>query len=353
MSLNKLNSVFLDCTIRDGGYVNNWNFTMDQVRQCYIAVKCAGYEYMEIGFRDNLKIYRDHVVSKWKKCTDDIVYELNDIYSDETKLAVMVNYDNSEISDFAKKEDSLISLVRIAANRFSVLDACNYGKQIKSLGYKVSVNAMGISTYTDDEIKVLCEKIICNDIDYLYIADSYGSIDEIQLKTIINRIRLNFSQIDSTYEYKLGYHGHNNTQRGLSNALVSIQNDIDIIDSTMFGMGRGAGNVCTELLISDLCRKYPEKFNSDKHLLPCLKFVSKYLCPQQAKIEKDVPWGYNIPYLISGHLECHPNYAMKMIEYGITDIEIIWKVTKKIVTDGKHNVFDRTYLESTLNEFIV
>jgi 4-hydroxy 2-oxovalerate aldolase len=339
----------LDCTIRDGGYINNWNFTDTQVINLYKTLKESKIDYMEIGFKDNIQKYNNRYVSKWKILREEIIDKtIKDIYDESTKLCVMVNYGSSSLTDFVKKEDSLISMVRIAFHKKDYEKGIEYGSEIKKMGYDVCCNVMGIINYSDDELNDVVKLIIKHKIDYLYIADSYGSLSNIYLKGLILKVRKFFMNNDDNYKYKLGYHAHNNTQRALLNATLCLEMGIDIIDTTMYGMGRGAGNLCTEVFVSELIQSGYNKYNNDD-ILRMVKYIYNDLIYKIGY--PSYTWGYDILYFLSGHLNIHPNYVTKIKEYEIYDIDIIILLLNKVKTNKKNTMFDVQYFDHILCYF--
>ena len=340
-----MNTKILDCTIRDGGYINNWNFSELQVKELYKTLLDANIDFMEIGFRDNFKMYNNKIVSKWKKSTDEIITNtIADVYSDKLKIAVMVNYgSSSNLSDFSNKSESLVSMIRVAFHKKDYEDAIKYLCNIKELGYIVCANAMGTCLYTNEEIDHLSKLVSENKIDYFYIADSYGSITTSEIENITVNLRKSFDKFN--FEPKLGFHAHNNTQRALMNANKCIELNFDIIDSTVYGMGRGAGNLCTELLLSDLSKNYPERFNNN-NVKEIVKYIYNFLMINNLYFQ--VKWGYDLIYFITAHFNVHPNYASKIKEYNINDIDIIWKIIEIISKSKYAGIFEVNYLNSLL-----
>ena len=335
---------FLDCTIRDGGYVNNWKFSVNFVRNLYLTLLRCNYQYMEIGFRDNLEIYNNKIVSLWRKCNDRIIKEtIEDIYNNKTKIAVMVNYGSSSLDDFYNIKDSYVSMVRVAFHRDDLQNAMEYIYEIKKLGYVVCANAMGTINYLEEDIEILCKKAIEYKIDYLYVADSYGSINDTKLKSKVKLIKDIFNKLDCNFVYKLGFHAHNNTQRALAN-VISCEKDFNIIDSTMYGIGRGAGNLSTELIISEYCIN--NKYFNDTNVYDCVSFIFNNLLVNDLQFEN--LWGYDLIYFISGHLNIHPNYAMKLKEYNVNDIDIIWNTLLKISKTKEGFKFSKSFLDKIL-----
>jgi 4-hydroxy 2-oxovalerate aldolase len=331
----------LDCTIRDGGYINNWNFSDSQVIELYTSLVKANIDYMEIGFRDNIERYNNKLVSKWRITQDiDINNTIKNIYNDSTKISVMVNYGSSDLNDLDTKENSLISLVRVALKKKDLKNAIKYAGQIKKKGYIVSANLMATINYSESELIEACKLIIDNNIDYVYIADSYGSMSSQKLSYLINFIRNQFNIIEPSYNYKIGFHGHNNTQQAFNNYKVCIDNKIDIIDSTMSGIGRGGGNLATEILIGDLYQN-DKRFNIDS-----VYYIVTYI---NNNLRDEIFKSYNLYFFISGLLNVHPNYASKIKEYNINDISRVWKLLLTISKDHYYrDIFDISYFDSLL-----
>lgn len=331
----------LDCTIRDGGYINNWNFSDAQVIELYTSLVNSNIDYMEIGFRDNLKRYNNKLVSKWRITQDiDINNTIKNIYSNSTKISVMVNYDSSDLDDLDIKDNSLISMVRVALKKKDLKNAIEYAGKIKKKGYIVSANLMATINYNESELIEACKLIIDNNIDYVYIADSYGSMSNHKLIFLINFIKNQFSIINPNYNYKIGFHGHNNTQQAFNNYKICLDNKIDIIDSTMNGIGRGGGNLATEILIGDLYS------NDNRYNINSIYSIVKYI---NNNLKDEIFKSHNLYFFISGFMNVHPNYASKIKEYNINDIEKVWKLLLVISKDHYYrDIFDVSYFDSLL-----
>ena len=322
---------FLDCTIRDGGYINKWNFTDECVKDCYKAVSEAGMDFIELGFRNVFEIYNNSLCGKWRYCPEELLKDMKDSYSG-CKIAVMVDFKNSNIDNFLPVSESVVDLIRVAFHKDDMPKALYFCSQLKDLGYLVSANAMATVYYSEKDIQDICELIAKYSIDYLYIADSYGSLNPKTLKIIHDRILNSFNLLNYT-EYKLGFHAHNNMQNGLATVLYAIDNGFDIIDSTIFGMGRGAGNICTEVLLSNLINNYDGVYG----LLKILIFAEKHIVPL---FGEDNNWGYDLAYLISAHFSAHPNYISKLKDYAITNIVTIWEIIENLTNNGQQRKFN-------------
>ena len=301
----------LDCTIRDGGYLTGWNFTREMVRDVYEAVSKAGIDFFEIGYLGADK----PETNLWKKCLPDDVGFIRKGLKGAEVCAMMDYKDLLEVKILPPK-DSNIDMLRIALHKDKIIEGSKYLQDIKELGYIVAVQLMGITSYSDEElaevVKMISDKRCAT---YLYIADSYGSLVPNELERIIGIMK------DNT-DSKVGFHPHNNLQMALGNVLKAIDCGIDIVDGTLYGMGRGAGNLPMESLIAFLSKSVKDKYN----ILPVLDVIDRYLL----KIRKEVEWGYSLSYLLSGIYEFHPYYTRDLLAYREFTIEDILRTVKRI-----------------------
>jgi len=304
----------LDCTIRDGGYLNNWNFSKKLVREAYRAVSKAGVDIMEIGFRRNDKFFEEGA-GPWCFSTEDDIREvLGGI--DGAKISVMVDVGRAESSDFLESKLSKIEMVRVAAHKDRIKEALRLLDSLKNKGYQVSLQAMGFTTYSELEKKNLIGDVRNSNIDYLYIADSYGSMYPDSIEKI-------FSPFRELKGIKMGFHPHNNLQMAFANTLQAIRCGTDIVDASIYGMGRGSGNLPLETIIAYL------QLSSDSskyNVIPVLSCIDRYF----VDIKKEIPWGYQLPYMISGVMGCHPSYAKKFIDLREYTVEEVWKALEFI-----------------------
>jgi 4-hydroxy 2-oxovalerate aldolase len=318
----------LDCTIRDGGYLNKWDFKKEMVRDVYEAVSKAGIDIFEIGYLGADK----PGVNLWKKCLpEDVSYVRKGLKGAE--ICAMMDYEDLlEVKIFPPKQ-SKIDMLRIALHKNKVMEASKYLKQIKDLGYTIAVQLMGITSYSEEELRetvINIEEKKC--AAYIYIADSYGSLVPDELERIINVMR-------SKTNCKIGFHPHNNLQLALGNVLKAIECGVDIVDGTLYGMGRGAGNMPIESLVAYLSKSVKDKYN----ILPLLDVIDRYF----VKIKKEVEWGYSLSYLLSGIFEFHPYYASELLSYREFTIEDILRTVKRI-SEAK----PISYSKELLGEFI-
>ncbi|HOF57352.1 MAG TPA: aldolase catalytic domain-containing protein [Syntrophorhabdaceae bacterium] len=307
----------LDCTIRDGGYLNNWHFDKRMVREVYRALSKAGIDVVEIGFRGTEKYFKKQDFGLWR-FTD--IEDLKDVVQgiNGAKIAIMGDFGKLDTDDITDEYLQYVSLVRIAAHKDGTPGAIKQLEAIKKKGFEVSLQAMGITSYTHEEINELVNMLKDSTIDYSYIADSYGSILPDQMRSLIEPFK-------ELTHIKIGFHPHNGLQMAFANTLEAIKCGVDIVDSTIYGMGRGAGNLPTEVLLSYLQLSTTDKYN----VIPVLHAIDRFFM----NIETDEPWGYQLTYMLSGIFQCHPYYPKTLVDYREYSMEDIWsalEVVKKL-----------------------
>ena len=298
--MKKIN--ILDCTLRDGGYYNNWNFSRDLINEYLRVMDIIKVDYVEIGFR-----FVDKIKSKGPTAYSQETF-LNSLkIPKDLKLGVMINAadfisdkDIIELAkkNFKKKTKSLISLVRIACHHHEIKEIIPLAKWLKKAGYKVGINIMQIPELSFKEINNAILQVKKTSADVLYFADSLGSLDSRKTKKIIKLIK-------SKWKNDTGIHTHDNMGKALENSLEAIKNNVNWIDSTVTGMGRGPGNTKTEYLILELKRKNEKNEN----LTDLLNLIKDYFEPLQKKYR----WGSNPFYYFAGLNSIHPSFIQQML----------------------------------------
>lgn len=311
-----LNLEILDCTIRDGGYVNNWNFEKKLVREVYRSLSKAGLTYVELGFIGTEKYFSKEKYGIWRFSeAKDVRDVTSGIHG--SKIALMVDFGKIDIAEIAPREEGFVSLIRIAVHKTDVQNAIRLAEAIKKKGYDVALNLMGYSNYTIEERKDLCNNLKKIDhLDYIYFADSYGSIFPEHMREYL----LNLLEIkESVPGLRIGFHPHNNLQMAFANTCEAIRCGVDIVDSSIYGMGRGAGNLPTEIILLYLENTNNQNYNA----VPVLNIIDRYF----VRLKEENPWGYQLSYMLTGMFQCHPNYAKALVDMKEYTIEDIWKAT--------------------------
>ena len=325
----------LDCTIRDGGYINDWYFDKKLVREVYRALAKAGVDIVEIGFHGTEKYFDKEKFGLWRFSPEKNIREVTAGINGPVK-SLMVDYSKFDMEDILFKEESIIDIIRIAVHKDKVKDAFVASQKIKAKGYKVSLQLMGFSGYTKDDIRETMKILQDGEIDYVYVADSYGSVFPGQIKEFLEPVL----QLNNV---KVGFHPHNNLQMAFANALEAIRCGVDVVDGSIYGMGRAAGNLPIEVMLSHLEIENPDKYN----VIPILNIIDKYFLD----IFKENPWGYQLHYMVSAMFKVHPTYVkniLSMREYTLEDIWKIMGVIKNINPVG----FKKDILEKVLERGI-
>jgi len=311
----------LDCTIRDGGYLTNWFFDDNFVMNLIKCLKKSKIDIIEIGWRGTEKYFSKEKYGKWRFSSEDDVRMAfgKEISIDSPQISIMCNYGKIDLHDFIPKNESLIDIVRVVADKEKITNAVDLLQKLKKKGYIVSLNATGFSNYSPNERIELVHILKESCIDILYIADTYGSL----LPSDINIIFEPF--LENMNNKLIGFHPHNNMQMAFINSIEAIKLGVDLIDATIFGMGRCAGNLPLELLLTYFKRDKKTKYE----LLPILIFLHQYMLPLHEKIG----WGYTLTNLLSGFFKCHPYFIRDIIEsnnkFEIDDIvNILVKINK-------------------------
>jgi len=286
----------LDCTIRDGGLINNHHFDLRFVREVYKAVSAAGVDYIELGYKNSDKIFSCDEYGAWKFCKEDDIKRVIEGIESNTKISVMGDVGRVDMDSVIPASESPIDMIRIAAYVKDIDKAIYHVNHFADLGYETTINIMAISKDQGPELDEALDQIENESkANVIYIVDSFGALYQESVENLVKR----FKSILKTKE--IGFHGHNNQQLAFSNTIEAIIHDVNYLDATVYGIGRAAGNCTLELLIGFL--KNP-KFD----IRPILDLISKEFIPLRDKIE----WGYLIPYAISGMFNEHPKTAMAL-----------------------------------------
>jgi 4-hydroxy 2-oxovalerate aldolase len=288
----------LDCTIRDGGLINNFHFSDEFVKAIYAATAAAGVDYMEIGKKLAVSSeYTREKFGKWNFCDEDDIKRVVDSYqgSYHPVLAVMFDIGRIDIQNLLPRDKSVVGMIRTACYVSEIDKGVDLVKRCKDLGYETTLNIMAPSAAIEkDLVEGLQEINEVPEIDYLYLVDSYGAFYSEQVSSYLKLYR------ENAPTKQLGFHAHNNQQLAFSNTQQCIIEGVNLLDATVNGIGRGAGNCNLELLLNFL--KNP-KFDS----MPIYKVIQEQMVP----LRKEIEWGFNDIYGISGHLNQHPRAAMK------------------------------------------
>ncbi|MFA4843362.1 MAG: aldolase catalytic domain-containing protein [Candidatus Margulisiibacteriota bacterium] len=287
----------LDCTIRDGGLINEHLFEDKFVRAVYQAVAASGADYVELGYRASTKFFSPDKYGKAKFCTEDFVRKMIEGVETKAKISTMVDIGRVLPEDIPLKKDSVVDMMRVACYVKDIDKAIELLKHCADKGYETTVNIMAISTALAPDLEEALAQLANTPVKAVYIVDSYGALFSEQIHFLVAQ----YAKHLAPKGIEVGIHCHNNQQLGFANTIEAIRKGANFLDATIFGIGRAAGNCPLELLLAFL--KNP-KYRLD----PILDVIEQEFIPLRQKIE----WGYLIPDMITGILNQHPRAAIDL-----------------------------------------
>ena len=296
----------IDATLRDGGLCNDFYFTDDFVKALYETNVKAGIDYMEFGYKADRDIFSESEFGKWKFCKDEDIREIVGDNDTGMKIAVMADVGRCNYKrDIIPKSDSPIDMIRIATYLHTIPKAIEMIEYCNKMGYETTCNIMAISTAKTEDIDSALDMLAETSVKAIYLVDSYGALYPEQIDDIIGKYLKWGDRLDKM----VGVHAHNNQQLAFANTIEALSLGASLLDATVCGMGRGAGNCASELLIGFLR-------NPKYHLTPILKFIENYMLDLK---NSGVKWGYDIPYFCTGRLNLHPRSAIDAVKDDRTD----------------------------------
>lgn len=344
----------LDCTIRDGGYLNNWEFTLDEVRDCYKSISQAGYDYFEIGFKTNKELLAGK--GRWCYCSEEDVDLVANSFNG-CKIAVMAKMGTFRISDFKCKDKSNISMIRVLIARSHCIGdtlICEYDEkdiintkstciELMALGYEVTLNFGCGDLINDNEIETICRHFHDVPLKALYLADTYGGFDDISLPKQIHKFYRGM-ELYGGFKSSFGFHCHDNGQNSIHKTNLAIFHGCTMVDTCIGGLGRGAGNLKSEIF---LCNMYESGYIGIGNIVSVIKWYSKYIMSKNEYSMQKYP-NYHPYYVLSGVLSLHPNYILEILQnYDSSveeDITLIMKLNDYTIETNARN-YDATLIK--------
>jgi 4-hydroxy 2-oxovalerate aldolase len=286
----------LDCTIRDGGLINDHRFTDGLVKAVYDTCVAAGVDYMELGYKASKRIFAPDKFGDWKYCDEDAIRRIVGDNPTNLKLSVMADAERTDYhEDILPKDKSVIDCVRVAAYINQIPTAVDMINDAHDKGYETTLNLMAVSLVQDRDLADALEVLTKSPVGTIYVVDSFGAFYSEQVRDLT----LIFLKAVEGTGKQIGFHAHHNQQLAYANTIEALVVGANRLDATINGMGRGAGNCPLELLIGFL--KNP-KF----HLRPVLDCIQN----QFLQLRDEMEWGYQIPYMLTGMLNQHPRAAI-------------------------------------------
>lgn len=287
-----------DCTVRDGGLINDHQYDDNFVKGVYNTCVEAGVHYMEMGYKASKKIFAPDQFGKWKFCDEDSLRNIVGENKTALKLCVMADAGRTDYhEDIIPKEKSVLDTIRVACYIHQIPMAIDMVKDAHDKGYETTLQLMAISTVQDKELSDALEVVAQTPVSAVFIVDSFGALYSEQVRDLVKKYTSALQGVGK----EVGIHAHNNQQLAYANTIEALILGATRLDATINGLGRGAGNCPMELLIGFL--KNP-RFK----LRPVLDCIQK----QFLSLKGQLDWGHSIPYMITGQLNRHPREAIKL-----------------------------------------
>jgi 4-hydroxy 2-oxovalerate aldolase len=326
----------LDCTLRDGGYINDFRFGKNAIAKIIRQLTEANIDIIECGFLEDCQYDED--CSIFNK-----VEEIAPFIPEKRKKSLYVamacygEYSLDKLSDY---DGSSIDGIRVTFHYNEVAEALEYCRQIKSKGYKLFVQPVGTTTYSDEQLISLLKKV--NELQpcFFYLVDTLGLMNQEDIMRMFYLIDHNLDK-----SINMGFHSHNNLQLSFSNCQVFVRLKTDRVislDSSVYGMGRGAGNLNTELIANYI----NENLNRRYDIEPLLEIVDEFI----AHIKEKYEWGYSVSYYLAAINGCHPNYASYLSLKQTLPVKSISTILRMIEPE-RRVLFDKTLIEQKYKEF--
>ena len=330
----------LDCTLRDGGCVNNFNFGIDYMKQILHSLEAAGVEYIECGYIDEKN---GTETGRTQYCSEEAI---RDHFLTEKKPGVtylaMIDYGKYDVNNLPQRTEKDIDGIRLCFHKKDRHNMVEKAKIIMEKGYKVYIQPMIVMRYTDQELLELIQKVNQElpDAEAFYIVDSFGEMRANDMDRLINLVDHNLIPTMT-----LGFHSHNNLQLSYSNAITFIDFHTErarMADVSIMGMGKGAGNLNTELFAEHLNLYFEKQY----HIQPLLEVIDTVI----NQIHSEFYWGYSVEYYLSSINHCTPSYAGHFFKKHMLSIDQVSDLLKMLPEEKKLS-FDKAFADQLYLEY--
>jgi 4-hydroxy 2-oxovalerate aldolase len=330
--------LLLDCTLRDGGFVNDWNFGLGSIKSIVSRLDYAGVDIIEVGFIDERRVYDEN--RSIFPDTNSIVPVFQDINKPKALIVGMIDFGTCSIERISPQAQSCLDGIRVIFKKKDQNNALEFLKQIKEKGYKIFVNPVSITGYSDEEIAVLIQKINKISPFAVSVVDTYGLMHSKELLHYFEHFNRELKE-----DVILGYHAHNNFQMAYANSIILMNREFDrtiAVDASLYGMGKSAGNVCTELLAMYMNEFGGRTFNINQ--------IQEAIDVDILKEFDRQPWGYNFEYYVAALNDCHPSYVQYLLDRKTLSVKSINEILSSIPGEKKLS-FDKAFIENVYSAY--
>lgn len=333
------NIKLLDCTLRDGGYLNDWEFGNSNIINIFERLVSAGIDIIETGFIDDRRPFDpNRSIFPDTESIDKIYGKLD---KGDSLIVGMIDYGTCSIDNVQECSESYIDGIRVIFKKHVMHEAIAFCQQVKDKGYKVFAQAVSITSYNDEELAELIG-LVNNLEPYAFsLVDTYGLLHKGQLKHYFN-----FSCEHLKKSIGIGYHAHNNFQLAYANCIELLEEPpkdrMLIVDGTIYGMGKSAGNTPLELLVMYMNERWGTSYHNSQ--------IMEAIEVTMLDIKKKVDWGYGFKFFVSASKDCHPNYVNYLMDMGKLSMKSIAEILDRIEPEKKL-LYDADYIRDLYFEY--
>lgn len=334
------NIQLLDCTLRDGGYINDWEFGYDELICLFERIVSTGTDIIEVGFLDERRTFdKNRSIMPHTDCVEQIYGRVD---KKQAMIVGMIDYGTCSLSQISKCEDSYLDGIRVIFKKHLMKEAVAFCGEIKKLGYKVFVQAVSITSYTDEELLELIDLVNAIEPYAVSLVDTYGLLHQ---DSLLHYFSIMDEKVKSAIG--IGYHSHNNFQLGYANCIEMLDSNTErllVVDATLYGMGKSAGNTPIELLAMHLNSRFGKNYDISQML--------EAIDGNIMKIYQKFPWGYNLFYYLAASNNCHPSYVKALMDKHTLSMKSINEILDTIELDKKL-MYNQEYIEHLYYEYQV
>lgn len=327
----------LDCTLRDGGYLNDWNFGADNIVSVFERLVSAGVDIIEVGFLDERRGFDPNRTIQ--PDTAAVNKQFGKMSRGRATTVAMIDFGTCDIKNIMPCEDCWLDGIRVIFKKEKQRPALDFCRQIKDLGYQVFVQAVSITSYSEDDLRELAAGVNAFEPHALSMVDTYGLLEPDSLikiaKLLDEAVKPNIV---------LGFHAHNNFQLGYANAIALMNAGLKhnlVIDGTLYGMGKSAGNAPIELIAMKLNTMFGKTYDIEQ--------LQEAISTCVLDMYNRQPWGYTLFYYIAARNSCHPDYVSYLMSKRTLSITAINEILSQIPAEKKlgkdMKMLEQLYLE--------
>lgn len=328
----------LDCTLRDGGYINDWNFGHNNLVSIFERSVDANVDIIEIGFLDDRRPF--DINRSIMPDTDCVSKIFGDLDKKQAMVVGMIDYGTCKLENIKPCSESYLDGIRVIFKKHLREAAMSYCSELKKLGYMVFAQLVSVTSYEDDEMMDLIR--IANEVEPYAVSmvDTYGLMHQDNLKHY-------FELLDKHLNVNigLGYHAHNNFQMGYANCIEMLSHKTErmmLVDGSIYGMGKSAGNAPIELIAMHLNHKFGKKYHVSQFLEAIDVNISNFY--------KESTWGYSMFYYLAASNDCHPTYVSDLLKKKTLSVKSINEVLSRLQGEKKL-LYDKDYIEQLYKDY--